>query len=98
MAWVIVAVLLGITARTVIPFLQVLRDAPETKFDRRFVVPAVVTLLIALLTSPLVFAALPPEQLNNPEPTFASLTLLFVAAWGTTDVIRQGQKLFETAS
>jgi hypothetical protein len=95
MGLVILAVLLGILARTLIPFLQVLKDAPETKFDRAFLVPAVVTLVIALLTSPLVFAALPQEQLNNPAPTFASLVLLFVAAWGTTDVIRQGQKLFE---
>jgi hypothetical protein len=96
MGLVILAVLLGILARTVIPFLQVLKDAPKTKFDRAFLVPAIVTLLIALLTSPLVFVALPQDQLNNPNPTFASLALLFVAAWGTTDVIRQGQKLFES--
>lgn len=95
MGLVIVAVLLGIVARTVIPFLQVLKDNPQTQFDRAFLVPAIVTLVIALLTSPLVFAALPPEQLNQETPTFAGLVLLFVAAWGTTDVIRQGQKLFE---
>lgn len=92
MAIVIIAVLLGIVARTVIPFLQTLRDAPDTKFDRAFLVPAIVTLIIALLTSPLVFAALPQDQLNNPEPTFADATLLFVAAWGMTDVVREGQK------
>ncbi len=93
MVVVIIAVLLGIVARTLIPFLQTLRDNPNTKFDRAFLVPAVVTLVIALLTSPLVFAALPQDQLNNPAPTFAQLTLLFVAAWGTTDVVREGQKL-----
>jgi uncharacterized membrane protein YkvI len=93
MGLVITAVLLGIAARTVVPFLQTLRENPEKKFDRKFVVPAVVTLLIAALTSPFVFAALPAEQLNNAAPTFTSLMLLFVAAWGTTDVIRESQKL-----
>jgi hypothetical protein len=93
MGLVIGAVLLGILARTLIPFLQTLKANPETQFDRKFVLPAIVTLIIALLTSPLVFAALPQAQLNDPEPTFASLVLLFVAAWGTTDVIREGQKL-----
>ncbi len=92
LAAVIVAVLLGITARTVIPFLQTLRDNPETQFDRKFVIPAVMTLLIALITSPLVFAALPQDQFSNPDPTFGSLILLFTAAWGATDVIREAQK------
>lgn len=92
MVLVILAVLLGIIARTVLPYLQTLRDAPETKFDRAFLVPAVVTLVIAILTSPLVFAALPQDQLSNPTPTFADAMLLFVAAWGTTDVVREGQK------
>lgn len=89
---IVVAVLLGIIARTAVPFIQVLRDNPNTPFDRQFIIPAVMTLLIALLTSPLVFAALPRDQLNNPSPTFESLCLLFLAAWGTTDAIREGQK------
>lgn len=93
MALVISAVLLGILARTVLPYLQTLRDNPGTKFDRAFFVPAVVTVLISLITAPLVFAALPQDQLNNVAPTFTDLTLLFVAAWGTTDVVREGQKL-----
>lgn len=94
MAIVILAVLLGILARTVIPYLQTLRDNPDTQFDRKFLIPAVVTILIALLSSPLVFAALPQDQLNNPSPTFTDAILLFVAAWGMTDVARAGQKLF----
>lgn len=92
MAIVILAVLFGILARTLIPYLQTLRENPDTKFDRAFLIPAVVTILIALLSSPLVFAALPQDQLNNPSPTFTDAMLLFVAAWGMTDVAREGQK------
>lgn len=97
MAAIIIAVLLGIVARTLIPFLQTLKDNPNTKFDRAFLVPAIVTVVIGLLTSPLVFAALPADQLNNPAPTFGSLVFIFVAAWGTTDVVREGQKLLTPA-
>lgn len=93
MALVIIAVLFGIVARTLIPFLQVLKENPETKFDRKFVVPAVATLIVSLLVSPFVFVALPPEQVNQTSPTFISLCVLFVAAWGTNDVLRQVQKL-----
>lgn len=96
MAIVIIAVLFGIVARTVIPYLQTLKENPETKFDRAFLIPAVVTLIIAILSSPLVFAALPQDQLNNPSPTFTDAMLLFVAAWGMTDVARAGQKLFSS--
>lgn len=97
MAAVILVVLLGILARTVIPYLQTLRENPDTKFDRAFLIPAIVTILIALLTSPLVFVALPQDQLNNPTPTFADLMLLFAAAWGTTDLAREGQKFISGA-
>lgn len=92
MVLVIISLLLGIIARTVLPYLQTLRDAPETKFDRAFLVPAIVTLVIAALTSPFVFVALPQDQLNNPAPTFADAMVLFVTAWGMTDVVREGQK------
>jgi hypothetical protein len=85
MAYVIIAVLLGIVARTVLPYLQTLRDNPDTPFDRKFFMPAVITVLMALLTSPLVFAAIPADQLNA-AVTFQGLILLFVAGWGATDV------------
>src|SRR5512139_2676245 len=91
MAWIIVAVLLGIVARTILPYLQTLRENPDTPFNRKFIVPAVITVLIALITSPLVFATIPPEQLNA-APTFQSLIVLFAAGWGATDVVREGQK------
>lgn len=95
MVLVIVAVLLGIVARTVIPFLQVLKENPQTKFDRAFLVPAAVSVVIALIVSPLVFAAIPESQLNDASPTIGSLVLLWVSGWGMTDVIRQGQILFK---
>jgi hypothetical protein len=90
-AAVVVVVLLGIVGRTVVPYLEMLRNNPDTPFDRKFLVPAVVSVVIALITSPLVFAAIPPEQLS--AATLPALAVLFAAAWGLTDVARAGQKL-----
>jgi hydrogenase-4 membrane subunit HyfE len=66
-------------ARVVVPYLQTLRESPETKFDRKFVVPAVVSVIIALILSPFVFAALPADQVAAPL-TLQGFAVLFVAA------------------
>ena len=89
MAGVIVAVLLGIAGRTVVPYLEAVRDNPETKFDRKFLIPPVVSLLI-LIMSPLILSSIPAEQLQ--VVTVQGLAGLFAAAWGLTDIARSGQK------
>lgn len=95
MAGAIIAVLLGIVGRTVIPYLEELRQNPDTTFDKKFLVPAVVSVVIALITAPLVLAAIPPDQLE--VTTLSGFAVLFVAAWGLTDVARAGQKLFTSS-
>lgn len=95
---VVAAVLAGILARTILPFLQTLRDNPDTKFDKAFLVPAVVSVVIALITSPFIFAALPADQLGNAAPDLLDLALLFAAAWGLTDVAREAQKFIGARS
>lgn len=92
MLGVIVVVLLGIVGRTIVPYLETLRANPEMPFDKKFLVPAIVSVVIALITSPLVFASIPPEQLQA-GISLPGLALLFAAAWGLTDVARSGQKL-----
>jgi hypothetical protein len=89
MAWIIVAALLGITSRTVLPFLQTLKESPETKFDRKFLVPAVVSVIISLVFAPFVLLSVPLDA----APTLQGMLITFAAAWGVTDVGRQGQKL-----
>lgn len=91
MLGVVIAVLLGIAGRTVIPYLEALRDNPETQFDRKFLIPPLVSLLIGLIMSPLVLSAIPPETLNQVGVT--GLAGIFAAAWGLTDIARSGQKL-----
>ena len=91
MPLIIASVLLGIVGRTVVPYLEELRANPEMKFDKKYLIPAAVSVVISLITAPLVFAAIPPEQLE--VVTFQGAALLFAAAWGLTDVARSGQKL-----
>ena len=90
MAGVIIAVLFGIAGRTVIPYLEALRDNPDTQFDRKFIVPPLVSLIIGLIMSPLVLSAIPAETLN--DVTVTGLAGIFAAAWGLTDIARSGQK------
>jgi hypothetical protein len=91
MAGVIIAVLLGIAGRTVVPYLETLREKPDTKFDRAFLIPPVVSLVIGLIISPLVLSVIPPEQLQ--VATLPGMAAVFASAWGMTDIVRSGQKL-----
>ena len=80
-------------ARTLLPYLQTLRDNPETQFDRKFLVPSLVSCVIALLTLPVGLASLPPELLQPSTLTLSLLVAVFVAMWGVTDIARTFQKL-----
>lgn len=90
MAGIVIAVLLGIAGRTVVPYLEALRDNPDTTFDRRFLIPPVVSLVIGLIISPLVLSVIPPDQLT--VVTLPGLAGVFASAWGMTDIVRSGQK------
>ena len=76
------------------PYLETLRDNPETSFDRKFLVPPVVSCVIALITLPLALSALPKELVESPVLTTCGLVAVFLAVWGATDVVRSGQKVF----
>lgn len=90
MVGIVVAVLLGIAGRTVVPYLEALRDNPETQFERKFWVPPIVSLVIGLIISPLVLSVIPPDQLT--AVTLPGLAGVFASAWGMTDIVRSGQK------
>ena len=89
---VLVVAALGALARTLVPFLQLLAEKPDTPFDRQFLVPPIVSCLIALITLPLALAALPKELLELPSVTAMGLVNVFLLVWGATDAARAGQK------
>ena len=84
---------LAAVARTLFPYLQTLRDNPDTTFDRKFLVPPIVSCVIALLTLPVSLASLPPELLQPNTVSLSLLVAVFVAIWGVTDIARSFQKL-----
>lgn len=84
---------LGAIARTVIPYLEMLRDKPGTPFDRKFLVPVIISCAIAVLMLPLTFGSLPEALLD--QMTLSIIGVLFVAGWGITDIVRAGQKTTE---
>jgi len=90
---VVIAVSLGLVGRTLLPYLQVLKDNPETQFDRKFLVPAAVSCVVALFTLPIVLTALPQGLLSVTALDVLTLATAFVAGWGVTDIARETQKL-----
>lgn len=93
---IILAAVLGIVGRTILPYLQTLQAHPDTKFDRAFLVPPIVSVIIALIAAPLALSAIAPESWEI--VTFQGMLGIFVAAWGATDLSRSGQKLIQALS
>ena len=91
---VLFVAVLGALARTLVPYLETLRDNPEMPFDRKFLVPPIVSCVIALITLPLALSALPKELMESAALSTSGLVAVFLAVWGATDVARSGQKVF----
>lgn len=89
-AIVIVMALLGTLGRTLVPFLQMLQSNPDTQFDRKFVIPAVVAAVLSVIGLPLILSGLPDSAWLAGD--VRGFVLVFVAAWGLTDMARAGQK------
>lgn len=82
--------LLGVLGRTLVPYLQTLKDKPETPFDRRFLLPAIASSLMAIIGLPLILAGLPDSAWLATD--VKAFVLVFVGAWGLTDIGRALQK------
>jgi hypothetical protein len=93
LGWILLAAGLGVLGRTLLPYLQVLRDYPDTPFDRKFLLPAVVSAIIAVIALPLILGGLPDTIWVSSTPQ--GYILVFVSAWGMTDITRLGQKQSE---
>jgi len=77
-------VAVGIAARVLVPYLQALREHPETKFDKKYLVPIVISLVLNVMLVPTIVKTL---------PVGTDYLLGFLAGWATTDVSREGTKL-----
>ena len=82
----------GALARTLVPYLETLKDNPDTPFNRKFLIPPVVSSVISLVTLPLALSALPREMLESPTLSISGLAAIFLAVWGATDIARTVQK------
>jgi len=75
---------LGIISRTILPFLLELKDKPNTKFDKKFILPAVLGIVVNLLVAPIVFGSI---------PVGADWIAAYIVGWGSTDISRDALKL-----
>ena len=81
---IFLAAALGIISRTLLPFLLTVKDAPDTKFDRKFLLPVLMGVFANLLLAPAVFQSLSAE---------AGWIVAYLAGYGTTDLSRDLTKL-----
>ncbi len=84
----VIGIVVGIIFRTFVPYLNVLKQNPETKFDKKFILPPIVSLIASI---PLAIALLP--QVSSSSGNFiqdfvASFTLSYTAQ----DITREVQK------
>lgn len=87
---VVLVALLGVMGRVLVPYLQALKENPTIKFDRLFLVPAIASALIAAVGLPLILASLPDSAWLATD--VKAYVLVFVGAWGLTDMGRSLQK------
>lgn len=88
---VVIVALLGVVGRVLVPYLQTLKENPNTPFDRQFIVPAIASALIAVVGLPLILASLPDSAWLATD--IKAYALVFVGAWGLTDIGRAMQKV-----
>ena len=72
-------VLLGVLARTLLPWLRKLRDGLVAGFSRRYLVSALASVLIGFILTLVIFPRFEPAQSGQ---SFESLVKLFCLAFG----------------
>lgn len=85
---IVLWVIAGVSARTVLPYLQTLKENPETKFDKAFLVPAVASLVISLLAVPFVLPSVPANS-----EWWTVYCIAFTGSYAVNDLLRTAQKL-----
>lgn len=82
--WLYAAVTGGIVSRTLVPYLVIIQQEPHTKFDRAFLLPALIAVVLGIMAAPLLFGSVTGSE------TYVSA---YVLGWGGTDIIREGLKV-----
>ena len=78
----------GILFRTFVPYLNVIREDPNTKFDKKFLIPPLVSLITSI---PLAIALLP--QVSSSSGNFVQdFVSAFTVSYTAQDITREVQK------
>jgi hypothetical protein len=92
----IIASLIGAIGRTLVPYALILKENPGTKFDRQFFLPIVGSVLATLVFFPLALPGVAVALQGYTIVNGFTLAGAFGLGWGLFDMIREGQKIFET--
>jgi hypothetical protein len=84
---VYMAVLIGVIGRTIVPFLVVKAQHPELPFDKKYYVPALISIVLNVLAAPAWFSNVGADT---------SPVVAYLIGWGATDFARDLIKLAAT--
>jgi hypothetical protein len=87
----------GAVCRTILPYLLVLRKNRTIIFNRKYLIPLAASVIIAMITVPMILATLSPLQLIAPL-TLVTAIPLFMAGYGFNALSRDLQKFKEGPS
>ena len=76
---------LGVLARVLLPYLNSMKEGKLPKWEAKYLLPPIMSVVISLVTLPLVLETMPAESMRQ----FAA----FAFGWANTDMSRFVQKL-----
>jgi len=80
----VIGALLGVIARTLVPYLVRLQKDPDLVFDRKYIVSAVSGLILSLIASMFIIGEIDPN---------IGLYVGFMEGWALQDMSREAQKI-----
>lgn len=92
----IIASLIGAIGRTLLPYFLVLKEKPETEFDRKFFLPILGAVLVTLIFFPVALPGIAAALQGYVVVNGFTLAGAFGLGWGLFDMMREAQKVYES--
>jgi ABC-type Fe3+-siderophore transport system permease subunit len=80
---------LGVLFRTILPYLQKLKEDPDLTFDRKYLVTLAISFVESAVTTMLLFLSLPSEILSTATSGFFVLLATFAWAYTSNDIVNR---------
>jgi len=87
----VLLIVAGVFARTLLPYLMMLIENHNQPFDKKFLIPAGVSLVVSLILVPFIM-----PSIDTSLPWFSIYSTAFTSSYILNDLARMAQKLYES--